>query len=274
MPRKWLVFAAVSLMFFFVTGSTFMSLGVVLYAMIPALHWSQTAAGTSFAVLGLACCLSSPLPALLMNRIGTRWTMLLGGAVLSAGFVCAECTRGIGVFYCGAALMGTGFSLCANIPGVYLLASWFPGRSARIIGLYLMLGASGGVAGPPVASWIVTHGGGWRAHWLLMALLAALCALVCLLAVKDRPAEAQHAGLSPEPARPDVRDWVPRSGPDAPVHDHRRGHGPDRGVRDHGAKRRRQSPRRARQRRRFRRRDAEPAIHDVDPGQGCSRHAR
>jgi MFS family permease len=210
MPRKWLVFAAVSLMFFFVTGSTFMSLGVVLYAMIPALHWSQTAAGTSFAVLGLACCLSSPLPAILMNRIGTRWTMLFGGALLSAGFVCAELTHGIGVFYCGAALMGAGFSLCANIPGVYLLASWFPERSARIIGLYLMLGALGGVAGPPVASWMVMHGGGWRAHWLLMALLAALCALACVLGVKDRPAETQAQGLGPEPAMPSARDWVYR----------------------------------------------------------------
>jgi len=205
-----LVFAAVSLMFFFVTGSTFMSLGVVLYAMIATLHWTQTAAGSSFAVLGLACCLSSPLPAVLMRRIGTRWTMLLGGALLSAGFVCAYLTQGIALFYCGAALMGVGFSLGANIPGVYLLASWFGERPARIIGLYLMLGALGGVAGPPVASWIVSHGGGWRMHWLVMAVLAALSGLVCLLCIKDRSSETPLADPAAPSAAASARDWVYR----------------------------------------------------------------
>ena len=210
MPRRWLVFLAVSLMFCFVTGSTFMSLGVVLYAMIGTLHWSQAAAGTSFAVLGLACCLSSPLPAILMSRIGARWTMLCGGALLSAGFICAYFTQGIGLFYCGAALMGVGFSLGANIPGVYLLASWFPERPARIIGLYLMFGAFGGVAAPPLASWIVSDGGGWRIHWLVMAVLAALSALVCLLCVRDRPTDRPSNGLGPKPDGPHARDWIYR----------------------------------------------------------------
>jgi MFS family permease len=208
MPRKWLVFAAVSLMFFFVTGSTFMSLGVVLYSMLSVLHWSQTAAGSSFAVLGLACCLSSPLPAVLMNRIGTRWTMLLGGALLSMGFVCAYNTQGIGLFYCGMALTGVGFSLGANIPGVYLLASWFPERPARIIGLYLMFGAFGGVAGPPVATWMVSHGGGWRMHWLLMAVLAAISGLICLVCIEDRPPEQANKAVESPSVGANTRDWV------------------------------------------------------------------
>jgi MFS family permease len=208
MPRRWLVFAAVSLMFFFVTGSTFMSLGVVLYSMLSELHWSQTAAGSSFAVLGLACCLSSPLPAILMNRIGTRWTMMLGGILLSIGFVCAYSTHGLGLFYCGMAFMGVGFSLGANIPGVYLLASWFPERPARIIGLYLMFGAFGGVAGPPAASWIVNYGGGWRMHWLLMAVLAAVSGLICLLCIEDRQPERANAALEPKSAPLSARDWV------------------------------------------------------------------
>jgi MFS family permease len=211
MPRQWLVFAAASLMFFFITGATFMSMGVVLYAMIAQLHWSQTAAGTGFGVLGLACCLSSPLPAILMNRIGTRWTMMLGGALLSAGFICACLTQGIGLFYCGAALMGVGFSLGANIPGVYLLASWFPERPARLIGVYLMLGALGGVAGPPLASWIVQHGGGWRVHWFAMACLALICGLTCLVCVKDRP--RTHTGADAPGTRQagsSGADWVYR----------------------------------------------------------------
>ncbi|MDB5985778.1 MAG: transporter [Nevskia sp.] len=219
MQRKWLVLAAVCLMFFFVTGATFMSMGVVLYSMIADLHWSQTAGGTSFSILGLACCLSSPLPAILMNWIGTRWTMLIGGALLSAGFFCAYITQGLTLFYVGTALMGVGFSLGANIPGVYLLASWFPERSARVIGIYLMFGALGGVAGPPAVEAIVAASGSWRTHWLVMTVLAAVIGLVCLVLVRDRPAdklagdEAAAAPAKSGSARTitlTARDWVYR----------------------------------------------------------------
>src|SRR5271154_5244533 len=69
-PNRTCVFAAVSLIFFFLNVATFTSLGVVLYAMLSELHWSMTAAGFSFTLLGLACGLSSPLPALTMKWIG------------------------------------------------------------------------------------------------------------------------------------------------------------------------------------------------------------
>lgn len=210
MSRKWLVFAAVSLMFFFVTGATFMSMGVVLYAMTAQLQWSQTAAGTSFSVLGLACCFSSPLPAILMNRIGARWTLLLGSALLAAGFFCAYITHGIGLFYCATGLMGVGFSLVANIPGVYLLASWFPERSARIIGLYLMCGAFGGVAGPPAASSILAASGSWRVHWLVMTVLAACGGIICLLFVKDAASPAAEAAAQGKTPATAAGDWVYR----------------------------------------------------------------
>ena len=72
MQQKWLVLVAVSLIFFFLNGATFASLGVVLFSMIKDLHWSQTAAGVSFSLLGIACGVASPLPALLLKRIGLR----------------------------------------------------------------------------------------------------------------------------------------------------------------------------------------------------------
>src|SRR5258708_22411882 len=73
-PRvnKWLAFSAVSLAFFFLNLSTFTSLGVVLYTMVAELHWTMTAAGFSFSVLGLACGLSSPLPAVCLKRFRRR----------------------------------------------------------------------------------------------------------------------------------------------------------------------------------------------------------
>jgi MFS family permease len=186
MQRKWLVLIAVSVVFFFISAATFMSLGVLLGPMAQDLHWSQTEAGAGYTALGLSCCLSSLLPMALAGRIGMRWTMMLGGLLLAAGFLFAAAARDLGVFLSAAILMGVGFTLTANIPGVYLLARWFPARSGRVIGAYLMCGAFGGVAGPPIAH-AVAASEGWRAWWGLLTVIAA--------------------GLSPAGADPTGSEW-------------------------------------------------------------------
>jgi predicted MFS family arabinose efflux permease len=83
MRYQWPTLGAVSLVFFFLNAATFASLGVVLFSMIADLHWSQTAAGFSFSVLGIACGVASPLPAILMKHIGCRQIMVLGGGILA-----------------------------------------------------------------------------------------------------------------------------------------------------------------------------------------------
>ncbi len=206
MQRKWLVLLSVSLMYFFVSSSTFTSLGVVLFSMVRDLHWTQTEAGISFSILGLTCCLSSLAPMALIDRIGARWTMLAGGLVLSAGFLLAFLTRGLLQFFLATGLMGVGFTLAANIPGVFLLAQWFPHRSGRIIGVYLMFGAMGGVAGPPIAHAIAVAQG-WRALWLLLAVAGVALGIVCLLLIRDGAGrDAEDVARAPARRTP-ARDW-------------------------------------------------------------------
>jgi cyanate permease len=184
---KWLTLGAISLVFFFLNAATFASLGVVLFTMIADLHWSQTAAGFSFSLLGIACGVASPLPAILMRYISCRAIIVLGGACLTAGFWLAYASSGLGLFYLAMILVGVGYALAGNVPGIYLVASWFPATSARMIGIYLMIGASGSVAGPPLVATLVAATHSWRVHWLLMSIVAALIALLCLLLVRDAP---------------------------------------------------------------------------------------
>jgi predicted MFS family arabinose efflux permease len=184
---KWPTLGAVSLVFFFLNAATFASLGVVLFTMIAQLHWSQTAAGFSFSLLGIACGVASPLPAILMRHISCRAIIVLGGACLTAGFWLAYRSSGLRLFYLAMILVGVGYALAGNVPGIYLVASWFPARSARMIGIYLMIGASGNVAGPPLVAALVAATHSWRLHWFLMSIAAALIALICLLLVRDAP---------------------------------------------------------------------------------------
>jgi len=193
MQQKWLVLAAASLIFFFLNGATFASLGVVLYSMIRDLHWSQTEGGMSFSILGIACGVASPLPALLMRRFGCRRVVVLGGLCLTAGFALAFATSGLPAFDLAMVLLGLGYALAGNIPGVYLIASWFPHSSRRAIGFYLMLGAAGNVIGPPLVAAVVASSHSWRFNWLLMGIVAAAITLLCLIVLRDAPGTAGSA---------------------------------------------------------------------------------
>lgn len=185
MPRSLWVLIAVSLGFGFVTATTFTSLGYVLYSMVADLGWSHAAAGSSFALLGLACGLASPLPPLLIKLVGSRLTLFIGAMVLASGFLLASVVQGIGLFFLATALMGAGFSLIAPSPGVFLIATWLPERSARLLGVYFMAGALGGVAGPLIVGAIVGLAGSWRLHWALMGVAAIALGLLFLVAVRD-----------------------------------------------------------------------------------------
>ncbi len=211
MDGKWVVLAAASLAFFFVTGTTFTSLAVVLFTMCADLHWSLTEAGLSFSLLGLACGLSSPLPAIAIRWIGARWTVSGGALVLAAGFLIASDSYGIGAFFVAVCLMGTGFSLLAPVPGMFLLPRWFPETSQRMIGFYFMGGSAGGVLGPVLVNASVAWSGSWRLHWALMAGAATLLAVLCAVFVRDRSERAVTAEAAGHPVVGSATGWTTRA---------------------------------------------------------------
>lgn len=206
----WLAFFCVSMMFFFLNLATFQTLGVVLFKMVAELSWSQTAAGSSFVFLGLACGLMSPLPALTIRRFGSRATLCIGAILLAAGFwLCANGDTLV-TFYIAMTMIGAGFSFSGTVPGVYLIAGWFEKYSSRAIGFYFMFGALGAAFGPPIVDWIV-HELGWRGHWTAMALVAGVLGAICLFLVRDVASDAS-ANVSKNQAAgaPDAQSWTPR----------------------------------------------------------------
>jgi MFS family permease len=214
MSRKMTILMAVSLGFFFVTATTFTSLGYVLFTMVAELGWSQAAAGASFALLGLTCGLGSPLAPLLMKWVGSRLTLTIGGLVLASGFLLAAVVQGLGLFFVATALMGVGFSLIATSPGVYLIATWLPERSSRLIGFYFMAGAAGGIAGPLIVKTIVTLSGSWRTHWMAMGFAAIGLAILFFATIRDavrvESAEQVKRAAHGRPAVTEASPWTAR----------------------------------------------------------------
>jgi cyanate permease len=222
MPRNLVVMIVASLGFFFVTATTFTSLGYVLFTMAAELGWSKAAAGLSFALLGLACGLGSSLPPLVMKALGTRLTMALGAAVLAAGFLLAALVEHLGLFFVATSLMGVGFSLVAPAPAVFLIATWFPRTSARMMGFYFMAGAAGGIAGPLIVGAILGATGSWRMHWATMAVLAFGYGLLCLVGIRDAVKvesadQVRDAGTSDQQPTAQTARWTVRAAMRSPA---------------------------------------------------------
>ncbi len=205
MFRKWLVFAILVGGFFVLNASTFASLGVVLFVMADDLGWSYTSAGLGFTVLGLAVGLTGFLPAFLLPRIGARQTFALGFVLVGAGFGLASASEALMTFFAAMCFVGAGFSLAGNVTAVWLIGEWFPIRTARMIGLYLMLGGIGDIVGPGL-SYYVVEWTSWRANWTILAGVCGMLVILGALAIpKDktsyREREANEDALEGSAAR-------------------------------------------------------------------------
>ena len=195
--HRWWLFAIVSLMFFLNTAATYTSLGVALPYMIQDLGWSKGEAGTGFSLLALATGLAAPAPAIVLKRYGIKATYGVGGLLLTAGGVLLATTTSLFQYYCGAALLGVGVSLCGGIPGVYLINNWLPDKQSSAIGAFYMIGGLGGVAGPIIVTSAISIFGSWHAHWWTVAVCLLLLSVLAMIFLKDLPvclpAEVQRA---------------------------------------------------------------------------------
>jgi MFS transporter, OFA family, oxalate/formate antiporter len=180
--RPSVTLAAMSVVFFLITATTFSSLGVVLPAMIGELHWSWGAAGTGFSLLGVAVGVTSTIPASMIRRLGVRATLATGSLVMGLAFFCLAVTHGLALYFVGCLLAGLGFTLFATVPGTYLLTRLFAQPSFPF-GLYFTIGGLGGVAGPILYLWVQSAAQNWRAYWLVSLVIVTVAGLLSAVLV-------------------------------------------------------------------------------------------
>lgn len=163
---RFVVLAALSMLYFLLMASTFNSLGQVLPSMVPDLGMNWAQAGVGFTLLGIACGLASLLPAMTIRRIGVSLTLGIGALMLIAGFVALAETHSVIVYHLGATLLGLGFCFCGTVPSVHVICSMFTRRSTAL-GIYFTSGSLGAVFGPVFFYVVSELAHGWRSYWLI-----------------------------------------------------------------------------------------------------------
>ncbi|MFI6575631.1 MFS transporter [Nocardiopsis sp. NPDC050513] len=135
---------------------------------------------------------------LLADRLGPRYTLVVGMGAMAAGACLFALAPGVEAAVAGRLLIGVGDALVfLNV--IRLAALWFPrARYALVSGLTGVVGGTGQVASAAPLAWAL-EGVGWVPAFLATAGLTALMASLVLVIVRDRPAGAAGRATVAEP---------------------------------------------------------------------------
>ncbi|HLK24237.1 MAG TPA: MFS transporter [Caulobacteraceae bacterium] len=210
--NRWLAFASLSLIYFVISSGAFSSLGVALPAMVAEEKWDWAQAGFGYTLLGIACGLASPLPALSIRRIGVRGSMAVGLVLMVAGFSTMALTHSVWAYLAATTLIGVSFSQVSTVPGSHVLTGVFARRSTAL-GAYFAIGTMGGFAGPLIYVGVEKLTGGWRPYWWTLATMALVAGLFAVATTPRR--QVAHVAAPPEQVGPGelvegLGDWTVR----------------------------------------------------------------
>ena len=178
--------------------------------MAADLHLDRAMLGLSYSVYLMMSGLPAPLVALCVDRKGIRFTMLLGGALVTVGslLMAFVVSSGAGAVVCFGLIVGAGVATGGPLPTQTGVARWFVRRRALALAILLSGGGIGGFVAAPLLDRVIRlAGGNWRAGWLLIAALSAVVAVVIAVFVKESPADLgqQPDGVAVESVRPSPR---------------------------------------------------------------------
>jgi len=157
--------------------------------------------------------LPGPLVAKLVNRLGSRVTIIIGTVMLVAGAIAMATVvdSALGAYIAFGILVGGGVCTGASLPSQTAVARWFLRRRAMALSIMYSAGAIAGGISAKLLELLIKHTGDWRDAWWVIAGFSALAGVLSLLFVRERPEDlgqtvdgvAADAGVSTAvPARP------------------------------------------------------------------------
>jgi MFS family permease len=167
--------------------------GVFFVAMLDAFGWSRatTAGAISLAIIFEGACL--PYAGGLIDRIGGRKTLILGGAVLFIGLGFASTISSIWQLYFWIGIVGAaGIALIGMVPHVAIITRNFPERKGTALGIAWAGGGVGIVLLVPVTQLMIDRWG-WSPAYLGLAVITAFLVIPPVLYFLPRTAAGESA---------------------------------------------------------------------------------
>jgi OFA family oxalate/formate antiporter-like MFS transporter len=203
------------------TRWTQLALGIVAMVMIANLQygwtlfvapitedmgWSKASVQWAFSLFIVMETWLLPVEGWLIDRVGPRWTVCAGGALIGASWVLNAVMTSLPVLYLAAAIGGLGAGMIYGAT-VGNALKWFPDRRGLAAGLTAAgFGAGSAVTIVPIAAWIAAYG--YRSAFMAFGLGQGVIVMIVALFLAAPPpadstgamAAAAGSGLDRRPA--------------------------------------------------------------------------
>ena len=192
----WKIVGAAFLSRFSFASGNASVLGLFFTPLNSEFGWSRTAIAAVLSLARLFEGLTSPLLGPIIDRYGPRMPMVIGGILLSLGFVGLSLMANLWQFYLiRGVLMAAGFALTGMLVTNTAVSNWFIRRRGRAIATAGMGTNTGMLIIAPVTVGIIAVWG-WQTAWLFFAVLAWIVVVIpSAILMRRRP---EDIGLQPD----------------------------------------------------------------------------
>lgn len=193
----WFIAVLCGVLYFMSSGFIVASAQIINPAMMGDIGISATVLGLGFTVFVWCQGLPSPLVGMLISKIGTRWTTVIGGLVMSVGAVCMMTIvhDAVGYLIFFGVFMSVGSIMAGQVSVQSTIGFWFQKRRGIAMSLMMGIGGLGGFAAPLIVSNIIGSTGAWQAGWTLIAVFGVAIAVLGGVFMRTYPSDK---GLEPD----------------------------------------------------------------------------
>ncbi|MBN1613898.1 MAG: MFS transporter, partial [Deltaproteobacteria bacterium] len=194
----YLVVAGAWLSMFVCSGAQY-SFGIFMPVLIGEFGWSRSALSLAFTLNTLIMPFQGLLGGYLVDRIGPRWTVAMGGIIGGIGIALLgtvdEVWQFIAIF---GVLVPSGIALSYWVSTIATVRRWFTRRAALMVSL-AMTGSGLGIALFTPLSHVMIRAWGWRACYAVLGTILFAGTLIGGSLLKRDP---QSAGTYPDGEQP------------------------------------------------------------------------
>ena len=199
----WVIVSASGCAMFARNAAGSLTLSVFLYPMARELGWSRTLIAGGSSIGGLISIFGSPISGWAVDRIGSKWVLVIGILILGASTFCLGIVTNIQSFYLFYGIARFLFIGPIPIAASVVVSRWFIRVRGRAMGV-LFLCQSSGMALIPYLSALSIQGVGWRETWMFVGIGVWLIALFpVLLFIVQTP---ENIGLNPDASEDSTED--------------------------------------------------------------------
>lgn len=197
----WIIVGIVFLAAALTIGSSNYAFGLFIEPLQREFAWSHTAISASLSFMAVGS-IAAPFLGRFMDRYGARPLMTFSLVLIGLSFMLRPLMTQLWHWYILSFLQFVAFSGTSALPAGRLVGIWFQKAPGRVMGITMMGNNFGGLTIPIIAGVVIAKAT-WQGAYVLVGAITLFVALLALLLVHERPAQARTATGEAWGLRPD-----------------------------------------------------------------------